>query len=64
MSFENEGLPVSWEEIKEASRRLDWGGKEVEERAEKYVVRRYLTEARSDCDDSRVRESLAVPGYN
>lgn len=64
MSFENEGLADSWEEIKKASRRLDWGGKEVEERAEKHVVRRYLTKTEAGCDDSRIKDSLAVPGYN
>ncbi|MCB1722648.1 MAG: hypothetical protein H6959_04995 [Chromatiaceae bacterium] len=62
MSLDNEGLAVTWEDIKEASRRLDWGGKEVEEKAEKRVARRYLSE--TDCDDARVREHLAVPGYN
>ncbi|MCB1923061.1 MAG: hypothetical protein KDJ27_04820 [Gammaproteobacteria bacterium] len=62
MSFENEGLVVTWEDIKKASRRLDWGGKEVEEKAEKRVVRRYL--AKTDCEDARIAEHIAIPGYN
>ena len=62
MSFENEDPRASWEEIKQASRRLDWGGKEKVLEAEKRVMRRYLS--RSDCDDSRSEEKLAIPGYN
>ena len=62
MSFENEGLPATWEEIKKASRRLDWGGYELVEKIEKRVVRRYLS--RTDCEDARAREHLAIPGYN
>lgn len=62
MSFDNEGLPPSWDEIKKASRRLDWGGNERVEKTEKRVVRKYLAEA--DCEDSRVKEHLAIPGYN
>ncbi|MCG6966836.1 MAG: hypothetical protein LJE59_10010 [Chromatiaceae bacterium] len=60
MSIENEGLPVTWEDIKAASRRLDWGGHEVE--AEKRVAREYL--AHTECDDARVQEHVAIPGYN
>lgn len=60
MSFENEGLPVSWEEIKAASRRLDWAGKE--EAVEKRAAREYL--AHTECDDSRIKEHVAIPGYN
>lgn len=63
MSFENEGLPVSWDDIKKASRRLDWGGTEKVEKSEKRVVRRYLSES-DDCEDARVKDHLAVPGYN
>jgi hypothetical protein len=62
MSFENEGLPVTWDEIKKASRRLDWGGIENLVKTEKQFVRRYLAEA--DCDDARAKEHLAIPGYN
>lgn len=60
MSLENEGLPVSWDEIKAASRRflrLD-----NEEMSEKKMVREYL--AHTDCDDTRVKEHIAIPGYN
>ena len=62
MSFENEGLPVTWEEIKKASRRLSWGGSEPVEKKEKRVVRRYLSS--TDCEDTRAKEHLAIPGYN
>lgn len=60
MSLENEGLPVSWEEIKEASRRLDWGSKE--QARERRVARDYL--AHTDCEDARVQDHIAIPGYN
>ncbi len=60
MSFENDGLPVSWEDIKAASRRLDRRGNE--EVPEKRVVREYLSQ--EDCEDARVKERLALPGYN
>jgi hypothetical protein len=60
MSFENDGLPVSWDDIKAASRRLD--RRQDEDRVEKRVVREYL--AHTDCEDVRVREHLAIPGYN
>jgi hypothetical protein len=60
MSFENDGLPVSWEDIKAASRRLD--RREDEVKVEKRVVREYL--AHTDCEDARVKEHLAIPGYN
>jgi hypothetical protein len=59
MSFENDGLPVSWEEIKAASRRLVRRGDSV---VEKRVARRYLVN--EDSEDSRVKEQLAIPGYN
>jgi hypothetical protein len=52
MSFENDGLPVSWEDIKAASRRLD--RREDEVKVEKRVVREYL--AHTDCEDARVKE--------
>ena len=60
MSFDNDGLPVSWEEIKTASRRLVRRVNETA--AEKRVVREYL--AHEDSDDSRAKEHLALPGYN
>jgi hypothetical protein len=62
MSIENEGLPVTWEDIKKASRRLDWGGNDRIEKTEKRVLRRYLSN--TDCEDARVKEHLAIPGYN
>ncbi len=60
MSFENDGLPASWDEIKAASRRLD--RRDNEEAEEKRVVREYLRH--TDCEDARVKERLAIPGYN
>ena len=60
MSFENDGLPVSWDEIKAASRRLD--RRENEEVEEKRVVREYL--AHTECEDNKVRDHLVIPGYN
>jgi hypothetical protein len=62
MSIDNEGLPVTWEEIKKASRRLDWGGIEKQIETEKRFVRRYLSE--KDREDDRSRDHLAIPGYN
>jgi hypothetical protein len=59
MSFENDGLPASWEEIKAASQRLVRRGNTV---VEKSVARKYLAD--EDSDDSRVKEHLAIPGYN
>ncbi|MCB1785578.1 MAG: hypothetical protein H6953_08475 [Chromatiaceae bacterium] len=60
MSLENEGLPVSWDEIKEASRRLDWAANEGTQ--QRRVARDYL--AHTECEDSRVQEHVAIPGYN
>jgi hypothetical protein len=60
MSIENEGLPVSWEEIKAASRKLDWGSDDRE--TERKMAREYL--AHTECEDSRVMEHVAIPGYN
>jgi len=62
MSLENEGLPVSWEEIKAASRRIFGRASELEQQEEKRMVREYL--AHTDCEDSRVKEHIAIPGYN
>ncbi|MDJ0739558.1 MAG: hypothetical protein QNJ91_07560 [Gammaproteobacteria bacterium] len=62
MSIDNEGLPVSWDEIKKASRRLDWGGNEQIAKTEKKVVRKYLAD--EDSEDNRVKDHLAIPGYN
>ena len=64
MSFENEGLPVSWEEIKKASRRLDWGGNENVVQTEKKVVRKYLSSTDDGEEDTRAKDHLAIPGYN
>lgn len=60
MSFENEGMPITWEEIKAASRKLDWDSDE--KKTEKRVARKYLEH--TDCEDSRAKEHLAIPGYN
>jgi len=60
MSFENEGLPVTWEDIKAASSKLDW--EEKVQRVEKRLVREYL--AHTECEDTRVQEHVAIPGYN
>ena len=60
MSFENDGLPVSCEDIKVASRRLD--PRDHDAKAEKRLAREYL--ARTDCEDARAKEHLAIPGYN
>jgi len=60
MSFENEGLPVTWEDIKAASSKLDW--EEKGQRVEKRLVREYL--AHTECEDTREQEHVAIPGYN
>lgn len=60
MSFENEGVPVSWEEIKAASRRMVRRRNERE--MEKRRVREYL--AHTECEDTRVQDHIAIPGYN
>lgn len=60
MSIENEGLPVTWEDIKAASRKLDWEEKSPE--SEKRVAREYL--ATTECEDTRMKEHVAIPGYN
>ena len=60
MSFENEGLPVTWEDIKAASRKLDWEQKKKV--SEKRVARKYL--AHTECEETRVSEHVAIPGYN
>lgn len=62
MSFEDEGLPVSWEEIKAASRKLDWADIGTVEMREKRAAREYL--AHTECEDSQVQEHIAIPGYN
>jgi hypothetical protein len=62
MSLDNEGLSVSWEEIKAASRRLDVDDRERKEQTTKRVARWYLAD--TECDDARVREHVAIPGYN
>jgi hypothetical protein len=60
MSFENEGLTLSWDEIKAASRRIL--RLEGDEQSEKKMVREYLSQ--THCDDARVKEHIAIPGYN
>ena len=62
MSLENEGLPISWEEIKAASGRLFGREFPSEHEAEKRLVREYLSH--EECDDVRVKEHIAIPGYN
>ena len=55
MSSENEGFVATWEEIKVASRKLDWIRDQTE--AQKRVARAYL--AHTECE-----ERLAILGYN
>ncbi len=62
MSFENEGFPLTWEEIKAASARLVGREFPSEEEAEKRVARQYLSQ--EDSEDARVKEQIALPGYN
>ena len=62
MSFENEGLPLTWEEIKAASARLVGREFPSEDEAEKRLVREYLSH--EDSEDERVKEQIALPGYN
>jgi hypothetical protein len=64
MSFENDGLQATWEEIKKASSRLDWG--EREKRAEKLAEKRSAREflSHTDCEDARFQDAAAFPGYN
>ena len=62
MSFENDGIPLSWEEIKAASRRLFGSEPAEEHEAEMRAAREYL--AHTDCEDTRVKEHIAIPGYN
>jgi len=62
MSVENDGIPLTWEEIKQASRRLLGRGPEDELKEEKRVVREYLEH--EHCEDARAKEHIAIPGYN
>lgn len=62
MSVENDGIPLSWEEIKVASKRLLGRGPVEELQEEKRVVREYLEQ--EDSEDARVKEHIAIPGYN
>jgi len=62
MSVENDGIANTWEEVKAVSRRL-FGYDPVDElQEEKRVAREYLVREKSE--DSRVRERIALPGYN
>jgi hypothetical protein len=61
MSIENEGIPVTWEEIKAASRKLDWERKE--DKGEKRVARRYLAQNTAR-DDAQAEDYSVIPGYN
>ncbi len=60
MLSENEGPAATWEEIKAASRKLDWirDQKETHRRA----AREYL--AHTECEDVRSKEHQAILGYN
>lgn len=60
MSFENDGLPASWEEIKAASRRIARVARDNV--VDKRVARKYLAD--EDSEDNRVKDHLAIPGYN
>lgn len=62
MSFESEGRPDNWDEIKAASRKLDWAGTKKARETEKRVARRYL--AHIECEDTQVTHHIAIPGYN
>ena len=62
MSLENEGLQYTWEEIKAASARLFGREFPSEDVAEKRLVREYLSH--EDCEDARVKDQIALPGYN
>lgn len=62
MLVENDGIPLSWEEIKEASRRLLNREPVDEHEAELRAAREYL--AHTDCEDARAKEHIAIPGYN
>ena len=62
MSVENDGIPLSWEEIKAASKRLIGRGPVEELQDEKRMVREYLSHEESE--DTRVKEHIAIPGYN
>lgn len=62
MSVENDGIPLTWEEIKVASRRLLGREPAEEHEAEMRAAREYL--AHTDCEDTRAKEHIAIPGYN
>ena len=62
MSVEDDGIPLSWEETKRASRRF-FGRESIERHeAEMRAAREYL--AHNDCEDARAKEHIAIPGYN
>lgn len=60
MSSENEGSAAAWEEIKAASRKLDWIGDQKE--TQKRAAREYL--AHTKCEEARSKDHLAILGYN
>jgi hypothetical protein len=62
MSLEDDGIQISWDEIKAASGRMDVDGRKREKQAERRMTREYL--AHTDCEDPRVEEHVAIPGYN
>ena len=62
MLVENDGIPLSWEEIKAVSKQLLGRGQAEELQDEKRMVREYLSH--EECDDARAKEHLAIPGYN
>ena len=62
MSFENDGIPLSWEELKAASKRILQQGPAEEQRDRKQALHEYLEHER--CEDARAQEHIAIPGYN
>ena len=62
MLVENDGIPLSWEELKATSRRFFGRESMDEHEAEMRAAREYL--ARNDCEDVRAKEQIAIPGYN
>ena len=62
MSVEYEGIPLTWEEIKAASPKLQGRSQAQELQEERRMVREYLEH--EECDDARAEDHIAIPGYN
>lgn len=62
MSVENDGIPLTWEEVKEAYRQLLCRGRSEELQEAKRWIRAYLEHEQSE--DFRAKEQIALPGYN